>query len=747
MFRKERKLKLSLPGDKRAERSNRDDESTITRRVFLLRGGFGVAFAAIAAKLWRMQIAEGSDYREVAQDNVLRFERLKAPRGIIVDSVGRPLAENRRVWTVEVDPLLLPDDEEEQQRVLGTLSETLQLGQALVLDNQRIPDDAEAAVIKSIEERLGIDGAPLLAELSRPGVLMALVKPGASTEEAQAMYEKVKDVPGARLMNLIDYFVASNGGTGHKFTVASDVDREVALVIAANANQLPGVNVDDNKLVRNYAAGPEFSHILGYVGPITEEEYEAATSENGTGLYDRDDVVGRGGVEEAMEEELRGEKGGRWVQVDAAGVERYELVDRHRDATAGLSVQLTIDSEFQKKTTEALQAGIEYANKKALEDGREPVGSGVAIAINPQNGDVLSMVSLPSYDNQLFVNGISNDQYQELINNEFKPLLNRSIAGTYAPGSTFKPLMAAMGLQEEIINPDTKFDCHGRIRVPWSWDESQGNDYLCWVGTPGHGPTDVRHSLSDSCDVFYYNVGAPRQKPDEDIPNADWLHYYNPNDPERHYFHGLGIDRIADYLNREFGFGRPSGIELSGEAGGLVPTPDWLLKTFDGQYWSVGDTINVSIGQGHLLCTPLQLLNATAAIANGGTLWRPRVIKSLLREDGSVYREFKGQPLRQLGIKPEHLQVIREGMRLTVTEGTGSQEITVDDPHIAGKSGTAEHGIAVEGLYAQSHAWFTAFGPYENPEIAIAVLIVNGDAGSTYAGPVVNGILKAYFNV
>lgn len=748
MFRKKkRKLELSLPDDRKQESPNRDDERTVSRRVLLMRGGFALGFATLAGKLWHMEIAQGSNYSNVAEDNVLRFERIDAPRGRILDSTGKPLATNRRAWTVKLIPPLLPDDEMRRQEILGTLSETLAMGQALVLDQRRIPEGSEAAVVKELEDRLGVKGDPLLAELERPGVFMALVREPLKPEEGAALLEQVGDQPGVRVMNMIDYYLAANGGSDRSIVLAKDVDREVAMAIAANTNNMPGVEVNDETLIREYPGGAPFSHVLGYVGPITQEEYEAATDPTGESIYDPDDVVGRGGVEEAMQDELRGEKGGRWVQVDATGVERFELVNRRREAVPGKSVQLTIDRDFQIAVTEALQAGIEYANVKALEDGRKPVGSGVAIAINPQNGDLRALVSLPNYDNQLFINGITNDKYQELVNDPFKPLLNRAIAGTYAPGSTFKPLMAAMGLQEEIVNPDTTFDCHGTIRVPWTWDESQGNEYLCWVGTPGHGPVDIYHALSDSCDIYFYNLGAPHQKPSADIPNADWLHYYNPNSSERQYFHGLGIDRIAEYLNTEFGFGQPTGIELAGEASGLVPTPAWLNNTFEDQYWSVGDTINVSIGQGHLLCTPLQLLNATAAIANGGTLWRPRVIKALVDENGEVTKEFTPQPLRKLGVKAEHLKTIREGMRMTITEGTGSQEITVTDPHIAGKSGTAEHGVAVNGLYAQSHAWFTAFGPYENPEIAIAVMIVNGDAGSTYAGPVANDILKAYFKV
>jgi penicillin-binding protein 2 len=255
--------------------------------------------------------------------------------------------------------------------------------------------------------------------------------------------------------------------------------------------------------------------------------------------------------------------------------------------------------------------------------------------------------------------------------------------------------------------------------------------------------TDIYSGIADSCDVYFYNVGAPRQKPDEPA-NADFVHYYNPRDSQRYYFEGLGIERIEKYLLESFGYGRPTGIELVGEAEGLVPNPRWLYQTIQ-ENWSIGDTINVSIGQGHLLNTPLQLLNATAAIANGGTLWRPRLVKALVREDGRVVKDFPAAQINQLAIDRQHIETVRLGMRQAITSGTGAGIITITDPTIAGKSGTAEFGIAVDGKYKRSHAWFTAFGPYEKPEISVAVLIVGGIAGSTYAGPVTNKILEAYF--
>lgn len=710
--------------------------------MLLMRGGVAAGFVALGAKLWSMQIAQGSDFEDFAEGNVLRFERLKAARGRIVDRSGATLAENRRAWTVRIVPSRLPLDEAERQRVLDELGTTLQLGKAVVLERSLIPLGSEAAVVNAVEERMDADGDALMAEL-RLRRAMVLLKGELNDADAAALAETLHDQLAVSVVSTLEYQLAIHDSDDLPMLIKRDVDHQQAMALAANTVYMPGVSVDDNDLIRNYNGGYSFSHILGYVGPISEAEYDSATTVAGTAIYDPDDVVGRGGVEQAMEQELRGTKGGRWVQVDAQGVERFELLDRRREPISGLSVQLTIDQAFQQQVTDALQSGIQVADSVAQREDRETVAAGVAIAMNPQNGEILAMVSLPTFDNQLFVDGISEAQYNEYANDEFTPLINRAISGTYAPGSVFKPLMACAGLQEGVINLEKKFDCRGQIRVPWSWDETQGNDYLCWVGEPGHGETDIYSGISDSCDVFFYNVGAPKQKPDEPA-NADYVHYYNPRDPNRKYFEGLGIDRIEKYLLEQFGYGRPSGIELAGEADGLVPNPRWLYQSIQ-ENWSIGDTINVSIGQGHLLNTPLQLLNATAAIANGGTLWRPRLVRALVREDGKVAKEFPPTEINKLDIAREHIETVRLGMRQTITSGTGAGVITLTEPAIAGKSGTAEFGIAVDGKYKRSHAWFTAFGPYENPEICVAVLIVGGITGSTYAGPVTNKILEAYF--
>jgi penicillin-binding protein 2 len=410
----------------------------------------------------------------------------------------------------------------------------------------------------------------------------------------------------------------------------------------------------------------------------------------------------------------------------------------------GRNLHLTIDARFQRAVTRALREGIEAANQEAIEDDRDPVGSGAVVVVDPRNGDVLAMVSLPDFDNQLFVDGISQAKYDEYINDPYKPLMNFAAGGSFPPGSTLKPLLGCMGLQEQTISPGTQYRCVGAIEVPTVGYDAARNTYVCW-NRHGHGVVDLEAAIAESCNIYFYNVGAPRQTP---AGATESLHYFNPGESQPHYFEGLGIDRIERYLKDEFRFGAPTGIELASEASGVVPNPQWLFQSALREYWSVGDTINVSIGQGHLSCTPLQLTCAIAAIANGGIYYRPRLVRAMeIGNGGGIVDEREPEVIRELSFEPEHIETIRRGMLRTYTEGTAWDRFvrTGDGIQIACKTGTAEYGEAVDGSYVRQHAWFAAFAPYDEPEIALTVLIAGGGEGSTFATPVADAILAAYF--
>jgi len=722
-----------------------DERRGMTRRTFLLRSMIIAGFGAVLAKLGKMQLLDAARYQRRAAGNIIRFEALPAPRGLIVDRNGVILAQNRRAWSVSIVPDQLPDDPQQRAAVRDQLIRMLNLDTVLVVRPAAVPPEARRPVADALSTALNVPLGDVLGPLVSPPKdgPFVLLREQLSPAEVATFQSLAQQWPGVHVLNRYDYLLEQYAGSGSPIVLKRDVPRDLALQIGANPLSFPGVVVDDNTLMRQYPAGPIFAHVLGYVGPITKEEYDAAGGDTAANPYLPNAVVGRDGIEQALEPYLRGTRGGRWLQTDARGAVVSELVDRRQDPVPGYTVVLTIDSALQKAAAEALQAGIAQSNDAAAKQGRSAVGSGVAIALDPRSGEVLALVSLPTYDNQRFADGISQAEYQRYLNDPFRPLFNYAVRGEFPPGSTVKPLLACAALQEGTITAQTTFTCRGAIRVPTEWDENGGNYYYCWLRS-GHGPITVLDGIAQSCNVFFYNVGAPNQQAEgANTP----LHYYIPGDPQPHFFSGLGIERIGKYLREQFGFGQPTGIELGNEASGLVPDPRWLFQELR-EYWSVGDTINVSIGQGHLSCTPLQLACALAAIANGGTYYRPRLVRELRDANGETVRTFEPVVVRKLGIAPEHIQLVRQAMRRTVTDGTAKGKFvrTGDTIPIAGKTGTAEYGQSENGKYTKQHAWFTAFAPYDAPEILVLVLIRDGGEGATFAVPVADAILAAYFH-
>jgi len=744
--RRGKRIELAPPSERwrgRFEELPISGEQSVTRRTFVLRGLMVGGLAAIIARLWQMQVRDARRYDVQAQGNIIRFEPLRAPRGFIVDRHGTVLAQNRRSWSVSVIPHQLPSDPAKQAAIRHQLIDALGLDDVLVVRRAALPVGAEREIIEELATALALEPAKLLARILDPAApALVVVREGLTPEESSHLLGLAKRLPGVHVLNRYDLLLELHAGSVTPVVLKRDVPRDLALALAANEVHLPGVQVTDDALIRQYPAGPDFAHVLGYVGPISKEEFEATGGYDPTNPYLPDDMVGRGGIEQVMEEVLRGQRGGRWIQTDAWGIEVAELRDRRREPQAGYTVVLTIDAELQRAVAQALREGIEAANRAAREEGREPVGSGVAIVLDPRNGELLALVNLPTYDNQRFVEGISQAEYDAYLRDPFRPLVNFAISGEFPPGSTIKPILACAALQEGVIDPQTTVLCRGQIRVPTVFDEQGGNTYVCWLPS-GHGPVTVDDGITHSCNIFFYNVGAPGQIPEGD---DEPLHYYVPGDPQPHYFAGLGIERIERYLRQEFGFGHLTGIELAGEASGVVPNPLWLFQTLR-EYWSVGDTINVSIGQGHLACTPVQLAVALAAIANGGSYYRPRLVRSLRDSTGATVREFEPELVRQLGIEPQHLELVRRAMRRVVTEGTAKGKFirTGDDIPIAGKTGTAEYGEAIDGRYEKKHAWFAAFAPFDAPEVFVLVLIRDGGEGSTFAVPVADAILAHYF--
>jgi penicillin-binding protein 2 len=597
-----------------------------------------------------------------------------------------------------------------------------------------------------------------------------------TTDQAALCRAHLNEVPGVKVVNQLDYLV-ENGRFLERIVVKRGVPREAALKLEANRLYLPGVELEGGVLIRRYPGGEAMSHILGYVGNISQRDLDNPKNQDELGypIYDQSDFIGKDGLELELEPTLRGTRGRRIIEMDASGSSWRVVPESTIEPVPGENIALTIDLELQRAASEILRAGIQYSNADrhaiAAADPSRKVkkesGAGAVVALDPRTGEVLAMVSYPHYDNQLFVDGISQRKYQEYSSEEAnKPLFDRALRGEYPPGSTLKLFLSAAALQEKKIDTNTTYTCTGAIQVPFAWDESKGNTHPCWAWRQGgHQSLDLLNAIEQSCDVFFYNVGAPRQPIDES--KSDYLHYRDKNVQantlgEKHYFEGLGIDLIKKNLAERFWFGNATGIALPTEANGVVPDAEWLARTYQGAGWSVSATINVSIGQGYFLTTPLQLALNTAALANDGLVLRPQLVRSTFTGRPPAQQPLRPIVQREVAIEKKHLATVREGMRRVVHGPTGTAPSSgglqtkwpmtnpPDEPQITigGKTGTAELGEADEnGIYDRQHAWFTCMAPYDDPEIVITAIVEDGGEGSAYAVPVVDRVLRAYFEM
>ncbi len=450
---------------------------------------------------------------------------------------------------------------------------------------------------------------------------------------------------------------------------------------------------------RRYEKGEIISHVIGYLGKITKEELSLYSKLG----YSPLDYVGKIGIEKYYERILKGENGILKVKKDALSQTISE--EKIKEPIDGKSLILTIDFPLQEKIYQLLNEKLkELKLKKAA-----------AVVINPQNGEILSLISLPSFDNNLFSSKLSKEELIKLIEDESHPLFNRAIAGLYPTGSTIKPLIAAAALQERIISPNKKILCKGEIEIENPWNPEIVYKFKDWKI---HGWTDIRKAIAESCNVFFYTVGGGYR----DIK-------------------GLGIERIEKYL-RLFWWGKKTGIDLPGETEGRIPDPQWkkdYFKNKEDQIWLPGDTYNLSIGQGYIGVTPLQVATAFQAIANGGIIYKPHLLKEIIDNKKNIIKKIKKEVLNKDFIEKENLKVVREGMREAVLYG--SSILLNDLPiKVASKTGTAQ--TPKEGYY---HNWVTVFAPYDNPEIVLTIVIEDVEGMRLASLPVAKEILKWYF--
>jgi penicillin-binding protein 2 len=473
-------------------------------------------------------------------------------------------------------------------------------------------------------------------------------------------------------------------------------DEEVAR-FAANRYRFPGVEVKA-RLFRQYPMGSLASHALGYIGRINTKDLEWIDESEQTANYKGTDHVGKTGIEQHYEFELHGTTGYEQVEVDASG-QAVRVLSRTAPIP-GNNLNLTLDSKLQEIAEQA------FGNRR-----------GALVAIDPNTGGVLALVSSPTFDPNLFVDGIRFDDWETLNNDADKPMLNRAIYSAYPPGSTFKPFMALAALETGKRTPNQAISDPGYFNFGGHQfrDDKKG----------GHGIVDMYRSIVESCDTYYYMLA---------------------ND--------LGIDNIATFM-KPFGFGQKSGIDIPGESEGVLPSPEWKKKRFrrpEQQKWYAGETISIGIGQGYNAYTPIQLALATATLANNGIMFRPHLVREIVNSRTGERRAIEPYPVRTIPLKADHIATIRRAMLGVTTEGTGARAFAGAAYTVGGKTGTAQvfslkgdkYQAGTLREHLRDHGLFIAFAPADKPRIALAVLVENGGFGAQAAAPIARQVLDYY---
>ncbi len=490
-----------------------------------------------------------------------------------------------------------------------------------------------------------------------------------------------------------DDFLQRSYASGQPVTVRSFIPYEDALEMMGQVHNLPGVAVEAF-YAREYLAGPAFGHLIGYTGKINEEEFNELFEEG----YQLDDSVGKIGLELSYEAQLRGVDGERKVEVNNRGRETAVVSDTA--PVAGNNLHLTIDQDLQQQL---------YDKLGALVEERDLPGA-AAVAMDPRDGSVRALVSFPSYDNNLFVGGISSEEYQQLTEDERNPLYQRALTGTYPSGSTFKPIVAAAALEEGVATAESTVLSTGGLQIDRFF-------FPDWK-SGGHGVTNVTKALAESVNTYFYLIGGG----DNETTS------------------GLGVERITEYARR-FGLAGRLGIDLPGESSGFLPSKAWK-EEFKDEPWYIGDTYHLAIGQGDILVTPLQVASYTATIANGGTFYRPHVVEKATNQSGDVVFEYDREIINDQVVSPGTIAIVQQGLREAVEYGSARslQSLPVSS---AGKTGTAQFGDP-DG---KTHSWFTAYAPYDSTaELVVTVIVEEGGGGNDAALPVVREVLADYFS-
>ena len=672
-----------------------------------------VILLVFIGRLFSLQIIQGEAYREIADENRFDEVSLPAQRGVIYDRNDFQLVRNIPEYRIMVTPALLPDSNAEQELIYKRIS-----------DLTGVPLDQE-----------GPPAAPC--------------------------------VPGRGVLQLVE-----EGRTNRPFDawpIACDVDETIARVLREEQIDLPGVSVIAVP-VRDYTTGELTAATIGYLGPIPAglaDYYEEQ------GFLKERDKIGYAGIEVGFlgmyQEILAGQNGLKLVERDVAG-QYLRDVGTFTQPIPGNNMRLTIDTRLQAAAETALRNRMDFINRYSGEE-RTPLG--VVIAMNPQTGEILAMVSLPTYENNRFARFIPQDYYQQLEDDtRGSPLTNHAIASEFPPGSTFKMVTAIGALNEEVITPDRTLFDPGKITIENKYfpqDPGKAKDFVCWK-TEGHGDVDFVHGIAWSCNVYFYKIGGGYPGEIEDG--------------------GLGVTGINKYAPA-LGYGAPLGIDLPGEEDGLIPDEDWKRINL-GENWSTGDTYNTVVGQGFVAATPLQVLTSIATLANGGRVMWPHIVDEILDGEGNIIQSYEPcvlwdigddvlTPLEEIGancptmppelrelvqnsrsespdvlVNPAVIEFAQTGMLMVVTDpdGTAYGRADLDTISSAGKTGTGEfcdkvvyqQGLCKPGEWP-THSWYVAYAPFENPEIAVVAFVYYGGEGAVTSGPIVRQVLEAYFEI
>ncbi len=527
---------------------------------------------------------------------------------------------------------------------------------------------------------------------TKPGFNVTLTLEDAQDlDQSLERLSQLVNIPEVELRGKIETARANGIRRFQMIRLLSNVDWPTVALLEAHQMDLGGISVSPEPL-RNYRFDGLFAHAFGYMGEINGAELgREAFSE-----YRMGDVIGKTGLEKGLERYLKGVDGSRQVEVNSLGRIIQEMAEH--SPVPGSRIVLTVDYDIQHSLEEAFGDG-----------------SGAGVVLNPNTGDILAMVSRPSYDPNVFSGGIPAEKWKELTADEQHPLTNKAISGQYAPGSVFKIVMAVAALEERAITPQELVYCRGYTKFG-------GRRFRCWKRR-GHGKMDLHRALVQSCDVYFYEVGQR-----------------------------LGIDKIAEHAEN-LGLNRPTGIDLEGEKPGLIPTRAWKKKTRN-EPWYPGENLNAAIGQGFILVTPIQLANLVAAIANGGTVYRPQLVKRVENYRGEVLKEFASEVRYDAPLSAKTLHLVTQALEGVVSEkrGTGGR-VRMKGIRVAGKTGTAqvvrmkqdeEESEDVPEKF-RDHALFAAFAPVDDPEIAVAIIVEHGGHGGSAAAPIAGKVLERHF--